>query len=453
LDRELLIAAGPGEWRAALLEDGAVVELFVERGDRSESGSIHLGRVRRLVPALAAALVDIGGDRPAFLPLAEVAPRAKRLHEGEQVLVQIRREAQGGKAARVTMAVTLRGKFLELIAGRPGLHGGEPADPEERNRLLAALDRLTRAAAGFRVIAEAPLDLLAGDAAMLHDRWQDLLTHAARLEPPARVEPIASFAHQLASALPGLPARIAVDEPGVVPELRTAFPESTVERRAETDWPIDLGAAFDRSLEETVTLSNGGSVHFEATRAGLMIDVDSGSPEGGSPERVGLAVNLAAAAAIASEIRLRNAGGGILVDFVGLDGRGARERVRTALIEAVVGDPARPQILGWTRLGHLELVRPRRGRPLAEALLERSPRGGLAKTATTMAYEVLHALRREARINSGRRWRIIVAPDVVAALAGSAAPAVQETERRFARELMIEAAPAQDREQFQIIPA
>src|SRR5262249_49939360 len=78
----LLIAAGRGEWRAALLEDGGPVELFVERGDRSETGSIHLGRVCRLLPALDAMLVDIGGDRPAFLPSSEVAPRGRRLDEG-----------------------------------------------------------------------------------------------------------------------------------------------------------------------------------------------------------------------------------------------------------------------------------------------------------------------------------------------------------------------------------
>ncbi len=118
----------------------------------------------------------------------------------------------------------------------------------------------------------------------------------------------------------------------------------------------------------------------------------------------------------------------------------------------LAADPAAPQILGWTRLGHLELVRPRRGRPLAEALLERRPRGGLVKTPITVAYEALHALRRGARAQPGRRWRIIVAPDVAAALAGSAASAMRETERRFARELMIEAAPTQDRERFQIIP-
>ena len=452
MDSELLIAAGPGEWRAALLEGGAAVELFVERGERGEAGSIHLGRVHRLVPALGAALVDIGGDRPAFLPRTEVMPRGKRLHEGERVLVQIRREAQGGKADRLTMAPRLRGKFVELAIGRAGLEAGGGLSPEERNQLLAVLDAGAQGAAGLKIFAEAEPDLLPGEAAVLCERWRDILDRATRLDPPSRMEPAATPAARLASWLPNAPARIGVDEPGALPELRAAFPQSAVAQRSETEWPIDLGETFEHALSETVGLAGGGSVHFEATRAGVLIDVDTGTPENGSPERAGLAVNLAAATAIAGQLRLRNIGGGIVVDFVGTDKKAGRERVRAALAGVLAADPAVPQILGWTRLGHLELVRPRRGRPLAEALLEQRPRGGLVKTPITIAYEALHALRRGTRAQPGRRWRIIAAPDVAAALAGSAASAMRETERRFARELMIEAAPTQERERFQIIP-
>ena len=145
MSAELLIAAGPGEWRAALLEDGVPVELFVERGDRSEAGSIHLGRVRGLLPALGAMLVDIGGDRPAFLPAREVFPRGRRLDEGERVIVQIHREAQGGKAARLTTAVPLRGEFVELRSGRPGIRGAETL-PQAAQELSAAVEDLDRTA-------------------------------------------------------------------------------------------------------------------------------------------------------------------------------------------------------------------------------------------------------------------------------------------------------------------
>ena len=445
MDRKLLITAGPGEWRAALLEESIPVELFVERGDRSESGSVHLGRVVRLLPALAAALVDIGDHRPAFLPLAEVLWRGKRLHEGERVVVQIRREAQAGKAARVTMAATLRGRLVELRLGRTGLIGGEMLSEGQQSQLSTALDDT-----GIRIIESAPVDALADEVTALAQRWQDMLDRASRLDPPARLDPVASFAAALARSMPRAPDEIFVNDPAAIPEIRAAFPDNTIVHHPETDWPIDLDAAFDEALSATLALPGGGSVHFEATRAGMLIDVDTGTPETGSPGGPGLTANLAAAGVIARQIRLRNLGGGIVVDLVGLDSRSGRDRVRAALAAAIVPDPADPQLLGWTRLGHFELVRPRRGRPLAEALLVPRSGGVLVKTAVTVAHEALRALRREARAQPGRQWHLIVAPDVAAVLAGAAADAVREAERRFARAIVIEADSGYDREQFQI---
>jgi ribonuclease G len=472
LQRELLIAAGAGEWRAALLEAGIPVELYVERGDRSEAGSIYVGRVRRLLPALGAALVDIGAERPGFLPQSEVVPRGKRLHEGERVVVQIRREAQGGKAARVTMAATLRGQQVELIVGRPGLKGAEPLSSEDRDRLRAALDTLTHpalpplfplsraagegaecsGAAGLRLLELARAATLTDEIQVLGRHWHDILNRASQLDPPARVDPVASFAAALAGALLVTPSLIYIDDPAAIPDLRAAFLNLSVEHLPEPEWPIDLDAAFAEALSETIALPGAGSVHFETTRAGMLIDVDSGTSDTGSPERAALETNFAAAATIARQIRLRNLGGGIVVDFVGLNSRELREKVRAALSEALAADPASPQILGWTRLGHLELVRPRRGRPLAEALLESRPGGAYIKTAVAVAHEVLRTLRREARAQPGRQWRLIVAPEVAAALAGSAASAVQDAEHRFARKIAIETDPGYDRERFQITP-
>ena len=459
--RELLISAGPGEWRAALLEEGVPVELFVERGDRSEAGSLHLGRIVRLLPALGAALADIGGDRPAFLPQSEALPGGKLLHEGERAVVQIRREAQAGKPARVTMAATLRGRLVELSVGRPGsadgtalLTGLAPTLtlPRSRGRELESLSRGNGGGLGWglRFLEPAPVDALAAEAAALVRRWHEIVDRASRLEPPARLDPAASFAAALAGSLSRAPDEILVDDPAAIPELRAAFPDSAVSQLPETGWPFDLDAVFDEALSATLALPGGGSVHFEATRAGMLIDVDTRTPETGSPGRTGLMVNLAAAETIARQMRLRTLGGGIVVDFVGLDSRPVREKVRVALAEALAPDPASPQLLGWTRLGHLELVRPRRSRPLAEALLEPRPGGALVKTAVTVSHEVLRALRRAARAQPGRRWRVIVAPEVAAALAGEMADAVRQAEQRFARTIAIEADPGYERERFQI---
>jgi Ribonuclease G/E len=471
LPGDLLIAAAPGDWRAALLENGVPVELYVERGDRSEAGSIHLGRVRRLVPALGAALVDIGGDRPAFLPASEVLPRSRRLDEGERVIVQVRREAQGGKAERVTTGITLRSRQLELGVGRPGLLGGEMLSPEDQSQLIAVVaphpnplpasgERVGPAkregegqvAMGLRIIEPTSVEALAAEGQNLARQWRDILDRASRREPPARLDPPSSFAAALASVMRAVPDSILTDDPAVIPELRRTFSAISVQHGPEAEWPIDLDEIFDQALSGTVVLASGGTIHIEATRAAVLIDVDSGTPEAGSPEGNRLAVNLGAAGAIARHLRLRNLGGGIVVDFAGLEDRKMRSRIGDRFIEALVADPARPQVLGWTRLGHLELVRPRRGRPLAEALLEPRPGGALIKTAVTVAHDALRMLRREARAQPGRKWRLTVAPDVAAALAGATANALRALEERFGREIIVASDSSFGRERFEIAP-
>src|SRR5262249_56285117 len=126
---------------------GGRVEVCGGGGGGGEAGSIPLGRVCRLLPALGAMVVDIGDDRPGFLPAREVLPRGQQLAEGERVIVQIRREAQGGKAARLTTSVALRGALVELRWGRPGIHGGEILSSADRANLSAVAGK---AAAGVR---------------------------------------------------------------------------------------------------------------------------------------------------------------------------------------------------------------------------------------------------------------------------------------------------------------
>jgi ribonuclease G len=476
--RELLIAAGPGEWRAVLLENGIPVELRVERGDGFEAGSIHFGRVIRLLPVLGAALIEIGGDRPAFLPQNEIFPRHRRLDEGERVVVQIRREAQCGKAARLSTAIGVRGGLIELTSGRPGLGGAEMLSPADRERLhaiiAAASNRATPSVRvlpslhprgecggegrteqtpfGLRLMQSAPIEAFVAEAKILRDRWNDIVDDTQRLDRPARLHPAATVAAALAGVIPFV-KHILVDEPAAIPEIRAAFREATVAQSPETQWPLDLDTLFEEALSPTVGLPGGGSIHIEPTRTAVLIDVDSGTPDTGSAQQTAFTTDLAAAEAIAFHIRLRNLSGGILVDFVGLDDRGARERLRAAFARALAADPMQPQILGWTRLGHLELVRRRRARSLADSVLESTTGGAFVKTALTVAYEALRALRREGRAQPGRAWRIIVAPAVAAALTSEAAGAMRVMEQRFGRTIAITPDARLERDRFQISPA
>jgi ribonuclease G len=370
--RELLIAAGPGEWRAAWLEDGAAADLFVERGDAAPAGSLHLGRVVHLVAGLDAALVDIGEERPGFLPL----PRSQGsggLGEGARVVVQVRREAQRGKAARLSV-------------------------------------RLPEAEAARHAAA------------------------ATKADPPTQLSPLPGLAAALAQRLPGVPELVLTDDPGMLVELRRAFAGIEIMHRRAADWPLDLDAALDSALSPTVVLPGGGSMHIDDTSAAVLIDVDTGSPETGTAARIAMAVNLSATAAVARQLRLRHLGGGILVDFAALEGRGPRERVRQAMAAAIAADPARPQVLGWGRLGHLEMVRPRRLRPLAEAMLEPGlPR----KSAAALAFEALRALAREARTRPAANWRLAVSPTIETALRGPAAAGLRSLEQRLGRKIVV----------------
>jgi Ribonuclease G/E len=387
---ELLISAGPGEWRAAWLEDGIAAELYVERGATLPAGSIHLGWVVRLVGGLDAALVDIGDERPGFLPVR--AGAALDLIEGARVVVQIRREAQRGKGA--------------LLSRRIVAHGAE------------------------------------GNSAGLAER-------AASLDPPAQLDPAPGFASAIGLRLPGAPERITSDNPAVLRELRDAFPAAEIGHRTPGEWPVDLNALFDAALAPTLALAGGGSLHIEESRAGVLVDIDTGTPQAASAARGALAVNLAAAAAIARQLRLRGLGGGIIIDFVGLDGSRPRERVRRAMAAALTGDPAQPQVLGWTRLGHLELVRPRRSRPLSEAMLE--PQSA-AKSAVALAFEALRAVYREARASPAANWRLAVSPGVALALRGPAAGGLRALETRLGRTVELAVEPGRDVSPFDIAP-
>jgi ribonuclease G len=252
----------------------------------------------------------------------------------------------------------------------------------------------------------------------------------------------------LAIRLPSIPDTIQTDDAGPVAELRGAFPATAITHTDPADWPIDLDSMFEVALAPTVALP-GGAIHIAETRAAVLIDVDTGMPDTGSAGRTLMTTNLAAVAAIAGQIRLRQIGGGIVIDFAGIEGRGPRERIRDAMAAALTGDPAQPQCLGWTRLNHLELVRPRRGRPLSDAMLEPL---SVSKSALALAFEALRTLHREARAQPAANWRIAAAPAVVTALRGLAAAALHGLEIRLGRTIEIAEQPTRNATAFDIQP-
>ena len=459
----LLIAASPGELWAALVAEDRLRALRVFRAEsgRGRVGEIILGRVVALKLELPAALIDIGVARPAFLSAEDAIPGIAALTEGEAITVQVTREARADKAVGVSTRLRLAGRFVDLTPGRPGVSAAKAVPAAERERLLAALREIAGTGEGFVVRAAGAVADLAADAESLRARWRAIEAARARATAPAPLEPPPTpLATLLAVFAPAMPEAIVIDERAAFAEARrwlTRHCPLLVEllslHREQQPLFEHHGIAGDIAavLSPRVLLPEGGALTIELTAAATMIDVDSGGAAGGRKAGAAiLAVNLAAAQEAARQIGLRNLAGPIVIDFVGMRDRRDRDRIRAALTEALARD-ADVEVLGWTRLGHLELVRKRRHAPLAELLFERAPGGGLVKTPLTVALEALRALAREAAAAPTRAPALHVHPEVAAALSGDAAAARRELEQRLGRAVDIVAEPRLARDGFDIV--
>jgi Ribonuclease G/E len=372
----LLLAWGPGEIRAVVLEAEVAVELRVER-DFSGSlvGDSFVGRVVNLVPALAAAFVDIGLPQHAFLPLRRQA--AKPLTQGRAVVVTVIKDARGSKPPEVRLTTM---QEAAAIAAPIPRRLGEPASPIAR--VLASLDGL---AIGSVIVNDAAT--LAETRGILA-RTNSALASACRLEPGA-----------------GLFERHGV------------------------------GDAFETALASVVPLGNGGSITIEATAAALLVDVDLGRAGVHlSMDRAILETNLLAAETLARQLRLRGIGGAVVVDFISMGHRDDRGKVADRLAAATGHDPVPVELHGWTRLGHFELTRRRRRAAIPEIMLGEARR---MPTPMTVALDVL-AQACFAPVEPGP-FTVTVDPAVAALLSGPLTPCRQLAERRCGRKIVITA--------------
>lgn len=411
MTRTLLLSRSPGELWAALVENDGLAALRLWRvGSQGQPGEIVLGRVRAIRPELPAALIDIGLERSGFLSGEDVEPRGglANLHEGQAVIVQVTKEARADKATGLSMRLQRRGNRLAEMERRAIAEAAAQPGPVPRllgssaGVLELALDALAAAA-----LEEIVID----DAAALAEARRWVLHHAPSLS------------------------------------------ERLILHRGRTPLFEDRGVSEEiaGALVPRVALEGGGALIIEHTAAATVIDVDSGLAEGrGDARAAALAINLTAANALARQVRLRSLAGPIVVDFIGMRHRDDRLKVEAALAAALAEDRD-SDVLGWTRLGHLELVRKRRHSPLPELLFERVANGGWRRTSLTIALDVLRTLARQtAAAPAGRVWRLRVNPEIAAILAARARSARLELESRVGRAIEIVADPTFDRETIDI---
>lgn len=375
---EMIVHRREGRLEAALLSNGRLIEMrVVEAAASAEQGAIHLGRVETLASGLEAAFVDIGGARAGFLRFADaIGGERDRPRPGDPVLVQVMRPAGDDKGPRLSMKLALPGRFVVLRPQETGTEiSGRIEDPAERQRIA---DELRPLAAEFGLTARTAAadrdgDALRQEVQRLATVWERVRAQALTARPPlclleaddALVEAMREFGGYL--------QRIIADDKSVLRRLNGLVAlggdRCTVEHHTG-DPPIfdihDIAAQLGQALAADVALPSGGSISIEPTRALTAIDVDSG---GAHP----LTANLEAAEEVARQLRLRNIGGIVIVDFITLRNANERDRVLGRLATALAADPVPSQTIGWTRLGLVEITRARRGRPLAEAFAAERP--------------------------------------------------------------------------------
>lgn len=457
----LFISVAACDVRVALVEDGRLAEFYLENRCRTgPTGNIYRGRVLRLLPGLAAAFVNIGLERPAYLFAEDVtaqadefhrlwlkeepedAPRPKLppaaigdlLHEGQEILVQVLRGPQGNKGARLTTNLTLAGHYLVYSPTLPQLGiSRRIADEAERQRLRAILEKLPVPEGGFiaRTASRGQdLEKLRRERDALLARWQRLLHKRETVAAPAllhqEMETCLRVVREIFS--PEID-RVVVDDPAAFAKIRDylealnpydkyrlelhADPEPLFSHYGlEIDWP--------RLLAPKVWLKSGGYLLFDTAEALTAIDVNTGRFVGRHDlEETILQTNLEAALEIARQLRLRNIGGLVVIDFIDMDRAAHRDQVYQALLEAVSRDRAKTTVLPVSALGLIEMTRQRLRDTLEQAVMEPCQCcGGAGRVLSpqVLACDLMRRLDAEAREFPGCRLTLTVHPQVAAIL-------------------------------------
>ena len=474
---EILINVTPQETRVAITAAGVVQELLIERAaSRGLVGNIYVGRVARVLPGMQSAFVEIGLERAAFLHVADIWDRRDRpiekiLSEGEPVLVQVVKDPIGSKGARLSTQLSIAGRLLVYLPHDPHIgisqriedEGGRAALRERLKELVPADEK-----GGFivRTLAEAAgEDELRADLAYLRELWKAVGERSLGAEPPKLIYQDLSLAQRvLRDMVTAATARVVVDSRENFQKL-TAFAERYMPQvRARLDHYTGERPLFDlhnvepeieRALSRRVELKSGGYLIIDQTEAMTTIDVNTGGFVGSRNfDDTVFKTNLEAAQAIARQLRLRNLGGIIIIDFIDMDSVEHRNAVLDELRRALARDRTRITLNGFTALGLVEMTRKRTRESLAHVLCEPCPTcagRGEVRTVHTVCYDILREIVREARAFNAREFRVIAAQPVIDLLLEDESASLAMLQDFIGRPVSVQVETSYTQEQFDIV--
>ncbi|MDN4035504.1 ribonuclease G [Massilia sp. YIM B02443] len=447
MNEDILINITPQETRVALVLQGAVQELHIERTlTRGLAGNVYLGKVVRVLPGMQSAFIDIGLERAAFLHVADIwearphdgsnappTPIEKLLFDGQVLTVQVIKDPIGTKGARLSTQISIAGRMLVYLPQDHHIGISQKIEKEaDREQLRTKLQSLLPAdeKGGYIVrtqAEEASLEDLSADVDYLRKTWGAIVQGARTLPPTTLLYQDLSLAQRvLRDFVHEETASIQVDSREnflKLVEFAQVYTPSVLSRMAHYtgERPLfDLYGVEEeilRALGRRVDLKSGGYLIVDQTEAMTTIDVNTGGYVGGRNFADTIfKTNLEAAHAIARQLRLRNLGGIIILDFIDMENNEHRNQVLAELKKTLARDRTKVSVSGFSALGLVEMTRKRTRESLAHILCEPCPAcagKGQVKTSRTICYEILRELLREAKQFNPREFRIVASQEVI----------------------------------------
>ena len=441
---EILINVTPQETRVAVMQQGVVQEIHIERGShRGMVSNVYVGRVKRVLPGMQSAFIDIGWDRSAFLHVADIwensnngepaKPIEKVLFEGQTLLVQVIKDPIGTKGARLSTQISIAGRLLVYLPQESHIGISQRIESEEdreqlRSKLQLVLPPEHSGGYIIRTLAETASDTdFSNDIAYLDKLWDKLQQQAKNQTAPALLyQELDISLRVLRDFVCDETERVLIDSRETYERMMafsgdyiaTAVPKLShyIGQRPLFDL-YGVEDEIERALSRRVDLKSGGYLIIDQTEALTTVDVNTGGFVGGRTfDDTIFKTNLEAAQVIARQLRLRNLGGIIICDFIDMDNAEHRDAVLEEFKKMLARDHTRITVNGFSALGLVEMTRKRTRESLAHILCEPCPTcqgRGEIKTAQTVCFEILREIVREARQFNNREFRILASQPVI----------------------------------------
>ncbi|MBI5468395.1 MAG: Rne/Rng family ribonuclease [Deltaproteobacteria bacterium] len=488
---EILVNVNPFESRVAIVEQGRLSEFYVERlKDRVITGNIYKGRVVRVLPGMQSAFIDIGIQRTAFIHVSDIQEpfedadvetdrEEERPHtpfnvriqdllkEGQEIMVQAAKEPMGTKGARVTSYISLPGRYLVFMPTYDKIAISRRISSEkERRRLRDIVSGLRPPGCGFiiRTVCEGMArEDVAADMEFLTRLWQSILKKKDKVPTPGILyEELDLTLRTMRDSFSQGVERLVIDDPAeferamrFVEECMPALAGRVELYEGKEDLFDARGVEIELAdaIEKKVWLRSGGHIVIDQMEALTAIDVNTGKYVGkkNSDETI-LKTNLEAVKEVVYQLKLRNIGGIIVIDFIDMGKAVDREKVYNALRDALKADKARTNILKISELGIVEMTRKRVRENLAQSLCEPCPYcegNGAVKARYTILMDIYRELRKE--IPLGRnKTTLYVSPSVAELLQTVDADIIKDLEKRFDKKITIKAVDRFHQERYEI---